>query len=69
MLTNAKGLTLYSFAPDTMTTSHCNGACAQLWPPVRGPVTAGPGVTWKLGTIKRSDGAIQATYNGHPLYT
>jgi len=69
VLTNAKGLTLYSFAPDTMTTSHCNGACAQLWPPVRGPVTAGPGVTGKLGTIKRADGAIQATYNGHPLYT
>jgi len=69
VLTNAKGLTLYSFAPDTMTTSHCNGACAQLWPPVHGPVTAGPGVTGRLGTIKRSDGAIQATYNGHPLYT
>ena len=68
VLTNAKGLTLYSFAPDTMTTSHCNGACAQLWPPVHGPVTAGPGVTGNLGRIKRSDGAIQATYNGHPLH-
>src|SRR5215469_12943175 len=69
VLTNAKGLALYSFAPDTMTTSHCNGACAQLWPPVHSPVTAGRGVTGKLGTIKRSDGASQATYNGHPLYT
>ena len=69
VLTNAKGLTLYSFAPDTMTTSNCNGTCAQLWPPVHGPVTAGPGVTGSLGTIKRSTGAIQATYNGHPLYT
>jgi predicted lipoprotein with Yx(FWY)xxD motif len=45
VLTNAKGLTLYSFAPDTVTTSNCNGTCAQLWPPVHGPVTAGPGVT------------------------
>ena len=69
VLTNAKGLTLYSFAPDTMTTSNCNGTCAQLWPPVHGPVTAGPGVTGRLGTITRADGAIQATYNGHPLYT
>jgi predicted lipoprotein with Yx(FWY)xxD motif len=69
VLTNTKGLTLYSFAPDTMTTSNCNGTCAQLWPPVHGPVTAGPGVTGRLGTITRADGAIQATYNGHPLYT
>ena len=68
-LTNAKGLTLYWFAPDTMTTSNCNGTCAQLWPPVHGRVTAGPGVTGQLGTITRADGAIQATYNGHPLYS
>jgi predicted lipoprotein with Yx(FWY)xxD motif len=39
------------------------------WPPVTGPVTAGPGVTGKLATIKRSDGSVQATYDGHPLYT
>jgi hypothetical protein len=35
----------------------------------KGPVTAMSGITGKLGTIKRSDGSIQATYNGHPLYT
>ena len=69
VLTNAKGLTLYWFAPDTSTKSNCNGSCAAIWPPVKGPVTAGPGVTGKLGTIKRSDGSTQATYNGHPLYT
>ena len=69
VLTNAQGLTLYSFAPDTRTASHCNGTCAQIWPPVHGPVTAGPGVTGTLATITRADGAAQATYNGHPLYT
>ena len=69
VLTNAKGFTLYWFAPDTTTKSNCNGPCAAIWPPVKGPATAGPGVTGKLGTIKRSDGSIQATYNGHPLYT
>jgi predicted lipoprotein with Yx(FWY)xxD motif len=69
VLTNAKGFTLYWFAPDTPATSKCNGSCATYWPPVKGPATAGAGVTGKLTTIKRSDGSLQATYNGHPLYT
>jgi predicted lipoprotein with Yx(FWY)xxD motif len=69
VVTNAQGFTLYSFAPDTATTSKCTGACAQIWPPLTGPVTAGQGVTGKLGTITRSDGSKQATYDGHPLYT
>jgi predicted lipoprotein with Yx(FWY)xxD motif len=69
VLTNAKGFTVYSFAPDTATKSNCNGSCAHYWPPVKGPLTAGPGVTGTLATITRSDGSTQATYNGHPLYT
>ena len=69
VLTNAKGFTLYWFVPDTSTKSNCNGSCAQIWPPVTGPATAGAGVTGKLGTITRSDGSTQATYDGHPLYT
>ena len=69
VVTSAQGFTLYSFAPDTATTSKCNGSCAQIWPPVTGPATAGQGVTGRLGTILRSDGSKQATYNGHPLYT
>ena len=69
VLTNAKGFTLYSFAPDTSTKSNCNGSCASFWPPVKGPATAGTGVTGTLGTITRDDGSTQATYNGHPLYT
>ena len=69
VVTNAKGFTLYSFAPDTATTSKCSGACAQIWPPLTGPVTAAQGVTGKLGTITRSGGSKQATYDGHPLYT
>jgi predicted lipoprotein with Yx(FWY)xxD motif len=68
VLTNAKGFTLYWFAPDTPTTSKCTGSCAAYWPPVKGPATAAPGVAGRLGTIKRSDGSLQATYNGHPLY-
>jgi predicted lipoprotein with Yx(FWY)xxD motif len=68
VLTSAQGFTLYSFAPDTPATSNCNGTCAQNWPPVKGPATAA-GVTGTFGTIKRSDGSAQATFDGHPLYT
>jgi predicted lipoprotein with Yx(FWY)xxD motif len=69
VLTNSKGRTLYWFAPDTPTKSACYGSCAAYWPPVYGAQKAGPGVTGTLGTIRRSDGTIQATYDGHPLYT
>ena len=69
VLTNASGLTLYWFAPDSPTTSACNGQCTAYWPPVIGVPQAGPGVTGRLGTIKRADGSTQATYDGHPLYT
>jgi predicted lipoprotein with Yx(FWY)xxD motif len=69
VVTNAKGLTLYWFAPDTSTASKCTGSCAVYWPPVYGKPTAGPGVTGNLGSITRPDGTTQATFNGHPLYT
>jgi len=69
LLTDARGLTLYSFAPDTSTKSACYGSCAAYWPPVTGTPSAGPGVTGTLGTINRTDGTKQATYDGHPLYT
>jgi predicted lipoprotein with Yx(FWY)xxD motif len=67
VLTNAKGFTLYTFAPDTSTTSKCNGACATNWPPVK-PGTAS-GVTGAFATITRSDGSAQLAFHGHPLYT
>jgi predicted lipoprotein with Yx(FWY)xxD motif len=69
VLTNAKGLTLYSFAPDTPATSKCYGSCAAYWPPVTGTAAVGPRVPGRVGTIKRTDGSAQLTYNGHPLYT
>jgi len=67
VLTNAKGFTLYAFAPDTSTTSKCNGPCAQAWPPVK-PGTAS-GVNGAFATIKRPNGTAQLTFHGHPLYT
>ena len=69
VLTNSQGFTLYTFAPDKANKSVCYGDCASYWPPVPGNMSAGPGVTGKIGTIKRTDGSTQATYDGHPLYT
>jgi predicted lipoprotein with Yx(FWY)xxD motif len=69
VLTNAKGFTLYSFAPDTPTASKCYGSCAAYWPPVTGTTAAGHGLPGTVTTITRTDGSHQLTYNGHPLYT
>ena len=69
VLTNAKGFTLYSFAPDTPASSKCYGSCAAYWPPVTGTTAAGQGLPGKVATITRTGGSRQLTYNGHPLYT
>ena len=69
VLTNARGLTLYSFAPDTPASSKCYGSCAAYWPPVTGTAAASPGLPGRIGTITRTGGSSQLTYNGRPLYT
>jgi predicted lipoprotein with Yx(FWY)xxD motif len=70
-LTNGSGRAVYLWAKDTGDMSNCNGACAGAWPPVTatGSVTAsGTAKASDLGTITRSDGSKQVTYDGHPLY-
>jgi predicted lipoprotein with Yx(FWY)xxD motif len=69
VLTNARGYTLYWFAPDSPSKSVCYGTCAAYWPPVVGKPAAAPNVVGKFGTFRRSGGALQITYNNHPLYT
>jgi predicted lipoprotein with Yx(FWY)xxD motif len=69
VLTDAEGYTLYWYSSDTPDASHCTGNCAVSWPPVSGPAIAGDDVTGELGAITRPDGSLQATYDGHPLYT
>ena len=62
---------MYLWAKDTGDMSNCNGACAGAWPPVTttGTATASGGATASdIGTITRSDGTKQVTYDGHPLY-
>jgi len=71
VLTNASGMTLYWFAKDTSTHSMCLLTCKATWPPVIMTATAAAGtkLPGSFGTIKRPNGQIQLTYEGHPLYT
>ena len=72
ILVDGQGRTLYLFQADKGMTSKCSGGCASIWPPLTttGKPTAGAGLSAaKLGTSKRSDGKLEVTYNGHPLYT
>src|SRR5947209_5408708 len=71
ILVNSSGRTLYLFKADVGAKSACTGACATAWPPLlaKDTPTAGTGLTAsKLGTITRSGGSRQVTYNGHPVY-
>ena len=65
MLTDARGMTLYTFARDTPQQSNCNDACAMNWPPVAAAATP-PSDAWTV--ITRMDGSKQWAYRGMPLY-
>ena len=70
-LVDDKGMTLYLFTKDTPNTSSCYDKCAAAWPPLltSGDPIAGDGVdASKFGTTERTDGSVQVTYNGWPLY-
>lgn len=72
ILVNSQGMTLYLYTKDTPNTSTCYDTCAANWPPltVTGTPTGGSDLdSAKLGTTQRSDGSMQVTYNGWPLYT
>jgi predicted lipoprotein with Yx(FWY)xxD motif len=72
VLANVHGHTLYMFRADHGTKSACYGQCATYWPPLTtvGKPVAGAGAKASLlGTTKRTDGKLQVTYKGHPLYT
>jgi predicted lipoprotein with Yx(FWY)xxD motif len=72
ILTNAQGMTLYYFTPDTSTTAACTGGCAQTWPPLLFAGSGSPAASVKLpGSLETYQNANgnQVTYNDHPLYT
>jgi predicted lipoprotein with Yx(FWY)xxD motif len=71
VIVDRRGRTLYLFEKDTHGRSACSGSCAVYWPPV---LTSGKPIAFAgakralLGTIRRSNGARQVTFAGHPLY-
>jgi predicted lipoprotein with Yx(FWY)xxD motif len=72
VIVDSKGFTLYDFHKDKGSKSSCYGACAGVWPPLTtegAPQAKGGAIASKLGTTKRSDGTMQVTYAGWPLYT
>jgi predicted lipoprotein with Yx(FWY)xxD motif len=72
ILVDSNGFTLYDFHKDKGTQSACYGACAQGWPPLTtsgAPQAMKGAEASKLGTTERTDGTMQVTYAGHPLYT
>lgn len=71
VLFDGRGFALYTFSHDPRRRSSCSGACAKAWPPflVKDTPSAGSGARASLlGTVRRGDGTIQATYAGRPLY-
>jgi predicted lipoprotein with Yx(FWY)xxD motif len=70
-LADGSGRSVYMFAKDGMNQTTCSGACAAAWPPVTDSgklVASGSAKASDLGSITRSDGTKQVTYNGHALY-
>lgn len=67
ILTDAEGMSLYTFDKDSAGKSVCNGECAVKWPPLMATKT-----TKSVGdftVIKRADGSYQWAQDGNPLYT
>lgn len=72
IIVSSEGMTLYDFHKDKGSASSCYGACASAWPPLLtegAPKAEAGAMASQLGTTKRTDGTIQVTYNGWPLYT
>jgi predicted lipoprotein with Yx(FWY)xxD motif len=67
VLTDAKGMTLYTYDKDTPGMSNCTGDCAEYWPPAT--AEAGAMATGDLTLVKRADGTMQWADKGMPLYT
>lgn len=72
VLSSDTGMTLYLFTNDEIGVSNCYEQCAANWPPYlvesADDLLKGANIGGALGTIERTDGTLQVTYNGWPLY-
>lgn len=71
ILTDSRGMTLYMLSSDSAGVSTCYDTCPSIWPPA---LQSDDGVAMSgsfsatFSTTTRSDGSVQLTYNGKPLY-
>jgi predicted lipoprotein with Yx(FWY)xxD motif len=74
LVVSSQGRTLYALSPETSKHLLCkNSECFSHWPPLTvksGKTTLkdGAGVQGHLGILKRSNGTLQVTLRGLPLY-
>ena len=66
VLTDGKGMTLYTFDKDAGGKSACNGPCATNWPPLMAAADAKASGGYTV--VTRDDGGKQWAYKGKPLY-
>jgi predicted lipoprotein with Yx(FWY)xxD motif len=67
VLTDTKGMSLYTFDKDSEGKSACNGACATNWPVLKAEASDKADRGYSI--ITRDDGSKQWAYRGKPLYT
>ncbi|HET6864220.1 MAG TPA: hypothetical protein VFH37_03440 [Candidatus Saccharimonadales bacterium] len=66
-LADSSGKPLYTYSQDTDNTSNCFGSCLTNWPAYKA-TSSSTSLPANVGTITRSDGTVQYTYNKKPLY-
>ncbi|KXG87901.1 COG4315 family predicted lipoprotein [Agrobacterium bohemicum] len=66
IMTDAHGMTLYTFDKGTDGASACYDACAKKWPPLAATKTDKADGDYK--PIARKDGTMQWSHEGKPLY-
>lgn len=67
VMTDLKGMTLYTYAKDTTGVSNCTGKCLANWPAYTAPLQTS-NLPANISVITRSDGTLQYAWKGMPLY-